>query len=74
VASAEEETTNRRSRSEADLRGSLENSLSDAEREQLEAERARHEATAKLRAEDFQLAYALDLLTGLAVYDRSAER
>ncbi|MEM6679527.1 MAG: S41 family peptidase [Pseudomonadota bacterium] len=64
----------RRSRSEADLRGSLENALSDSEREQLDAERARHEATAKLRAEDFQLAYALDLLTGLAVYDRSAER
>ncbi|MEM6357235.1 MAG: S41 family peptidase [Pseudomonadota bacterium] len=74
VGNSEEEEANRRTRSEADLRGSLENQLSDSEREQLDAERARHEATAKLRAEDFQLAYALDLLTGLAVYDKSAER
>ena len=34
----------------------------------MEEERARHEATAKLRGEDLQLAYALDLLTGLALY------
>ena len=27
------------------------------------------EATAKLRRDDFQLAYALDLLTGLSIYD-----
>jgi carboxyl-terminal processing protease len=59
-----------RQRSEADLRGSLENVLSDEEREQWEAERARHEATEKLRTEDLQLAYALDLLTGIAVYGR----
>ncbi len=63
----------RPSRSEADLRGSLENVLSDDERKQLEEERARHEATAKLRQEDFQLAYALDLLAGLAIYDDSAK-
>ena len=56
------------SRSEADLRGSLQNVLTDEEREQWEAERKRHEATQKLRSEDLQLAYALDLLTGLAVY------
>ncbi|MEO1468245.1 MAG: S41 family peptidase [Pseudomonadota bacterium] len=73
IASAEEETQARPRRSEADLRGSLDAALSDAEREQLNEERARHEATARLRAEDFQLAYALDLLTGLSVYDRSAE-
>jgi len=58
-----------RMRSEADLRGSLQNELSDDERRQLEEERARHEATAKLRQEDFQLAYALDLLAGLSIYD-----
>ncbi|MEO0823258.1 MAG: S41 family peptidase [Pseudomonadota bacterium] len=69
ITAEEEAAANRRSRSEADLRGSLENQLSDDEKEQLEEERARHEATAKLRAEDFQLAYALDLLTGLSVYD-----
>ncbi|MEM9782272.1 MAG: S41 family peptidase, partial [Pseudomonadota bacterium] len=73
IEAAEGESNSRLRRSEADLRGSLGAALSDAEREQLDAERARHEATAKLRAEDFQLAYALDLLTGLSVYDRAAE-
>ncbi|MEM7509155.1 MAG: S41 family peptidase [Pseudomonadota bacterium] len=58
-------------RSEADLRGSLSNELTDDERQQLEDERSRHEATAKLRSEDFQLAYALDLLAGLAIYDQA---
>lgn len=56
-------------RSEADLRGSLSNdSLTDDEREQLEAERARLEADALLRDDDFQLSYALDILKGLSVY------
>ncbi len=61
----------RRTRSEADLRGSLENVLTDEEREQMDAERARHEATNRLRNEDLQLAYALDLLTGLSVYSQA---
>ena len=56
-------------RSEADLRGSLVNELTKDEQNQLEAERERHEKTAELRAEDFQLAYALDLLAGMAIYD-----
>ncbi|WP_118135842.1 S41 family peptidase [Oceanicella sp. SM1341] len=54
-------------RSEADLRGSLASALTDEEREQFEAERARVEATAKLRQQDLQLAYALDVLKGLSV-------
>ena len=58
-------------RSEAELRGSLENELSEEEREALEAERSRHEQTAALRTEDFQLAYALDLLAGMAIYGRA---
>ena len=57
----------RPTRSEADLRGSLENVMTDDEREQWDAERERHEATERLRNEDLQLAYALDLLTGIAV-------
>ncbi len=65
---ADETDKPREGRSEADLRGSLTNILTDEEREQWDAERARHEATVKLRSEDLQLAYALDLLTGLAVY------
>ncbi|MEO1493939.1 MAG: S41 family peptidase [Pseudomonadota bacterium] len=70
VTDADEiENENRRTRSEADLRGSLENNLSEDEQKQLEEERSRHEKTASLRSEDFQLAYALDLLAGLAIYN-----
>ncbi len=55
-------------RSEADLRGVLENdSMSEEERRQLEEEAAAAEAAAKLREEDFQLSYAVDLLHGLKV-------
>ncbi|MEM9146404.1 MAG: S41 family peptidase [Pseudomonadota bacterium] len=68
VVDADEAENARRTRSEADLRGSLGEELSDDEREQLDEERERHEATAALRAEDFQMAYALDLLNGLAIY------
>src|SRR5690606_34242969 len=64
----------RQARSEADLRGSLVNELTEDEQNQLEAERTRHEKTAELRAEDFQLAYALDLLAGMATYDVVANR
>ncbi|MEM7723487.1 MAG: S41 family peptidase [Pseudomonadota bacterium] len=54
------------SRSEASLRGSIENSsLSEDELRQLEEERETAEATARLRNEDYQLAYAIDILTGL---------
>ena len=54
-------------RSEADLRGALNNdSISDEEKAQIEAEAAEAEATAKLREEDYQLAYAVDILKGLA--------
>ncbi len=54
-------------RSEADLRGVLSNdSMSDDERKLLEEERARTEESAKLRDEDYQLAYAVDILRGLA--------
>jgi len=66
VAEAEEA---RRRMSEADLRGSLGNDLTEEQQRKLDEERERHEATAALRAEDFQLAYALDLLNGLAIYD-----
>ena len=54
-------------RSEADLRGSLENdSLTEDEKRQAEAELARAEEAAKLRVEDYQLAYAIDILKGLS--------
>ncbi len=65
---AEEENANARpSRSEADLRGRLNNdSLSDDEMSQVESERERAEAAAALREEDYQLAYAIDILKGLS--------
>lgn len=63
----EDEDTNRRTRSEADLRGSLNNdSLSEDEVRQIEEDRAKADEAAKLREEDYQLAYALDILTGLS--------
>ena len=65
---AEEVTdTPRRSRSEADLRGSLNNdSLTEDEILQIEADREKAEAAAKLRKDDYQLAYAIDILKGLS--------
>ena len=56
-----------RSRSEADLRGSLNNdSMTEDEKKMLEEEAARAEASAKLRLDDYQLAYAIDILRGAA--------
>ena len=56
------------SRSEADLRGALNNdAISDEQRKQIEEELAEAEATARLRGEDYQLAYAIDILRGLAI-------
>lgn len=62
------EETQRPQRSEASLRGSLRvTGQSDDERRQLEDEERAAEETARLRQEDYQLAYALDILRGLAV-------
>ncbi len=53
-------------RSEADLRGSLDNdSLTEDEILHIEETRERAEESAKLREEDYQLAYAIDILKGL---------
>ncbi|MEM9247904.1 MAG: S41 family peptidase [Pseudomonadota bacterium] len=66
-ADGEEEAEARPSRSEADLRGSLDNdSLTEDERRQIEEERAIAEEAAELRQEDYQLAYAIDILKGLS--------
>ncbi|MEL7180269.1 MAG: S41 family peptidase [Pseudomonadota bacterium] len=62
----EEDEEERNERSEAGLRGSLENdSLSEDEIRQIEDDRARAEAAAALREDDYQLAYAIDILKGL---------
>lgn len=61
------DTPSNRTRSEADLRGRLSNdSLTDDERAQIEAEREAAKSAAELRQEDYQLAYAIDVLHGLA--------
>lgn len=63
------------SRSEADLRGALNNdSISEDERRQIEQEAADVEATARLREEDYQLAYAVDILKGLAAVNFRADQ
>ncbi|SDI88484.1 S41 family peptidase [Aliiruegeria lutimaris] len=66
----DEEENDRFSRSEADLRGSLDNdSLTEDERRQIEEERQKAEDAAALRQEDYQLAYAIDILKGLSALD-----
>ncbi|WP_170546184.1 S41 family peptidase [Ruegeria arenilitoris] len=67
---SDDEDANRPARSEADLRGSLNNdSLSEDEVRQIEEDRARAEATAELREQDYQLAYAIDILKGLSAFN-----
>ena len=62
----EEQQAAQTRRNEASLRGAIQNStLSEDQLRQLEAERAIAEATARLRNDDYQLAYAIDILTGL---------
>ncbi len=67
VDGADGEDEDRPQRTERSLRGSLENdSLTEEQRIQIEAEEAQAEESAKLRDEDYQLAYAIDILKGLA--------
>ena len=62
----EEGTNARLGRFESELRGSLSNdSLTEDQRRQIEADREKAEEAAKLREEDYQLAYAIDILKGL---------
>ena len=69
----ESRTNSSFSRSEADLRGALGNDISDEDRKQIEDEAAEVEATAALRDEDYQLAYAVDILKGLAAVSFNAD-
>ncbi|MBM9596196.1 S41 family peptidase [Roseitranquillus sediminis] len=67
TAEDEEDSIARPLRSEADLRGSLENdSMTEEERDQAIEEQEAAAAAARLREEDFQLSYAIDLLKGLS--------
>ena len=59
-------TEDRFTRSEADLRGALRNTtLTEDEQRLRDKEQAIAEETARLRNQDYQLAYAIDILTGL---------
>ena len=54
-------------RSEADLRGSISNdSLTEDQIDQIMLDREKAEKAAELREEDYQLAYAIDILKGLS--------
>jgi carboxyl-terminal processing protease len=60
-------------RGEVDLRGALANdSLTEDELRVIEDDQARAEAAAALREQDYQLAYAIDILTGLSALGPAA--
>jgi carboxyl-terminal processing protease len=66
-AAADEAAAQDNQRTEASLPGVLSNdSMTEEERKQLDADRARTEEAAKLRDDDYQLAYAVDILRGLS--------
>ena len=68
-AEEEEDATSPRTRSEADLRGRLSNdSLTEDEIKQIEEDQAKAEAAAERRQDDYQLAYAIDILKGLSAF------
>ena len=56
----------RAGRTESSLRGAIGQQMSDDERRQMEEEERAAEEVARLRGEDYQLAYALDILRGLS--------
>ncbi len=62
-------------RGESQLRGSLSNdTITEDEQRLLDDERRQAEETARLREEDYQLAYALDILRGLAALNGSGRQ
>ena len=70
----EDEDAPRPGRTEAGLRGSLDNdSLTDDQQEQIREEQAAAEEAAELRDEDYQLAYAIDILKGLSAIELAGE-
>jgi carboxyl-terminal processing protease len=60
----------KKTRFEADLRGNLKNdSMTEDEKLQFEADSLAAEEAAEMRDEDYQLAYAIDILKGLAAIE-----
>lgn len=71
---AEKASETRRLTSEADLRGAISNdSMTEDEKKLYQEEQAMAEEAAKLRDEDYQLAYAVDILKGLTTIGAQAE-
>ena len=73
VAEENDDAEAPRVRSEADLRGRLDgDSLNEDQQRMLEEEERAAEEMARLREEDYQLAYAIDILKGLGAMVRNA--
>jgi carboxyl-terminal processing protease len=69
-----EATEDAPARSEADLRGNISNdSMTEDEKKVYEEEQKQAEEAAKLRDEDYQLAYAVDILKGLFTLSPEAQ-
>jgi carboxyl-terminal processing protease len=67
-AETPEESAARKTRSEADLRGALSNdSMTEDEKKVFEDEQKQAEEAAKRRVDDYQMAYAIDIIKGLTV-------
>lgn len=72
VEEVDEDEDGPQRRTEADLRGSLSNdSMTEDERRLLKEEQEAEEDAARLRNEDYQLSYAIDLLRGLTALNGS---
>ncbi|MFT3690710.1 S41 family peptidase [Paenirhodobacter sp.] len=62
-----------KTRSEADLRGILSNnSMTEEEKKQYKEDQEKAEAAAKLRQDDYQLAYAIDIIKGMSVLGKDS--
>jgi carboxyl-terminal processing protease len=60
-------------RSEADLRGILSNdSMTEEEKKQYKEDQEKAEAAAKLRLDDYQMAYAIDIIKGMSVLGKES--
>ena len=65
----DDENGNGEGRSESNLRGALSNDTDEETQDEKDAHEAELEARKKLREEDYQLSYALDLLNGLSAFE-----
>ena len=72
-AAADPAKEERKTTSEADLRGAISNdSMTEDEKKLYQEEQAKAVEAAKLRDEDYQLAYAVDILKGLSTIGQAA--